>query len=669
MPAILVVLACALLALGFIRRGSGLRQTLIYSSIPLSIFIVFSTEALSVFHALTRLWIALIWGLFAVAAFLFSRGPKADQSAPLKPLNLWNDLDRSERWMLGSLTLIAGLVGLTALLSAPNTWDAMEYHMPRVVEWISNRGVQLYPTIDHQQLSMPPFSEYTILHFQLLVGSDRFANLVQWLAYVGCMLAASLIAEELGGDRKTQILTAVICGTIETGILGASGTKNDYTLSYWVATSVLLLLQWKRQQSWALTMAVASALSLSVFTKGTGYAFLPPLVVFCFFMWKWPVQKTFLLRLPVLALVGVMVSGPLWARNHEFSGSILGLPYFDGAGPDEGRMFGNRHITPARSVANVLRNAALNLAVPVGKVNAITTKVFSAAIHALGVEPSDPSQLVLAQSGYLPPFNVEFRAFSETQAGNQLHFVLLIATGALCLWKRKQFSRETLLFTFGIAGSFILYATLLRWSPWNARYQLPVFVLGAALSAIVLVRITPRWTSAIATCLLLLGFALSVKNSSRPLIDRQYSLLTSPRERTYFFDHHWDSADSFIQAARVASGKSCNSIGIDAHENHFEYPMMALLNRDGRQRSISYVGVHNSTIAYKNFAQVPPCTVVCLSCALKPEQENYQKQFKSMETFGDILVFSDPLPVDAVSVVSAVHPILPVTQKAQPLHP
>jgi hypothetical protein len=274
--------------------------------------------------------------------------------------------------------------------------------------------------------------------------------------------------------------------------------------------------------------------------------------------------------------------------------------------------------------------------------------------------------VVQSQAGYLPPFDIEFRPFSEYQAGNQLHFILLAAAGVLCLWKRKEFSRDTILFAFGIAGSFVLYATLLRWSPWNARYQLPVFVLGAALSAIVLVRVTHRWTTAVATVLLLLGVALSVKNSSRPLVDRQYSVITSPRERTYFFDHHWDSADSFIQAATAASGKSCDSIGIDANENHFEYPMMALLNRDGRQRHISYVGVHNSTIAYQHPDQVAPCEVVCLGCALKKEQKQYQTQFKSMETFGDILVFSEPV---SVGTISAVAPILPVTQKAQPFQP
>jgi hypothetical protein len=97
--------------------------------------------------------------------------------------------------------------------------------------------------------------------------------------------------------------------------------------------------------------------------------------------------------------------------------------------------------------------------------------------------------------------------------------------------------------------------------------------------------------------------------------------------------------------------------------------MMALLNRDGRQRRISCVGVHNSTIAYKRPGQVLPCTVVCLNCALKPEKEWYQKQFKSMETFGDILVFSDPVPNDPMKAVRAVYPSLSITQKAQLFHP
>ncbi len=288
----------------------------------------------------------------------------------------------------------------------------------------------------------------------------------------------------------------------------------------------------------------------------------------------------------------------------------------------------------------MIRSVGLNLAVPSRKVNAVTVKVFSAAIRALGVDPNDPSQLVLSQLGYLPPFNIEFHPFSETQSGNQLHFALLIVAGVLCFWKRKSFDRQMVLFALGIAGSFLLYATLLRWSPWNARYQLPVFVLGAVFSAIVLAKVAPRWTVGVASLFLLVALGLSVRNTSRPLIDRKYSVVTSPRERTYFFDNHWFYADSFIEAAKAAADDDCTSVGIDANEMHFEYPMMALVNRDGRQRRLSYVGVNNSTLAYRQESATEPCTVVCLNCALNHEKDQFQDRFKSAKTFGDILVFT-----------------------------
>lgn len=640
MFAVLVVLAFAIVTTGFYRRNLGLRESLLYATIPLSLFLVFSTESLSAFHAITKTFVALAWVVAAGLGFLWSTRQRGLETTRPTVGQVWGELGQTERLMLAGLGVVAALVLVTSILSAPNTWDAMEYHMPRVVEWIGNRGVQLYPTIDRQQLSMPPFSEYAILHLQLLFGSDRLANLVQWLTFVGCMAAASLIARELGGDKKTQVLAAVVSGTIETGILGASGAKNDYTLAYWVAVAVVLLLQWRKQQSWTMTLAIAATLSLAVFSKGTGYAFLPPFVVFCFFLWDAKAKKTFLMRLPILALVLVMVTGPLWVRNHAYSGSVLGLPYFDGAGPNEGRLYGNAHLTPTRTVANVIRNVALNLAVPSGKMNGITVKVFSKAISALGVDPNDYYQLVHAQSGELPPFNVEFRPFSETQSGNQLHFLVLLGAGVLCLWKWRSFDRSVVLLGCGIVGSFVLYAMLLRWSPWNARYQLPVFVVGAAFSAVVLMRMLPKIAPTIAVAMLLLACVIADMNSSRPLLGRSYSVIKDSRDKTYFFDHHFEFADSFIDAAKAAVGKDCNSIGIDGNLMHFEYPMMALLNKDGKQRRLTYVSVKNPTAEYKTDAAAP-CTVVCLNCAHSQEKlEEYQGQFQSAETYGDIMVFA-----------------------------
>jgi hypothetical protein len=81
---------------------------------------------------------------------------------------------------------------------------------------------------------------------------------------------------------------------------------------------------------------------------------------------------------------------PFWLRNYKLSGSIFGLPYFDGAGPVEERMFRNLHITPPQTAANMVRNIALHLGTPSRQANAQITWLLSGLISALGgVNPND----------------------------------------------------------------------------------------------------------------------------------------------------------------------------------------------------------------------------------------------------------------------------------------
>jgi hypothetical protein len=52
------------------------------------------------------------------------------------------------------------------------------------------------------------------------------------------------------------VFAAVVAATVPTAILGASGTKNDQVLAYWVVMSVYFLVRWKRSQDWAHTVAL-----------------------------------------------------------------------------------------------------------------------------------------------------------------------------------------------------------------------------------------------------------------------------------------------------------------------------------------------------------------------------------------------------------------------------
>ncbi|MHC5831404.1 MAG: glycosyltransferase family 39 protein, partial [Nostoc sp.] len=99
---------------------------------------------------------------------------------------------------------------------------------------IQNHTVAHYPTSYTPQLYQNPWSEFVILHFQILSGGDYFANLVQWFSMIGCIIGVSLIARQLGADLRGQVFSAVVTATIPMGILQASSTQNDYVIAFWV---------------------------------------------------------------------------------------------------------------------------------------------------------------------------------------------------------------------------------------------------------------------------------------------------------------------------------------------------------------------------------------------------------------------------------------------------
>ncbi|MGB8478911.1 MAG: glycosyltransferase family 39 protein [Acidobacteriaceae bacterium] len=648
MLAMLPLLAFVLLVAGFRRKRAGWRESLLFASVPWALFLAFITEVLTQFRFLTHLGVALSWLAFALVCLVWMLKTRRASSSEVSPDVQVPPLHWMERVALGVTALILALTALTALVSAPNTWDAMMYHLPRVVEWMSNRGVQFYPTIDRFQLDQPSFAEYAMLHLYLLHGSDRLVALVQWFSYVGCILAASLIAKELGGTRRSQIVAAVFSATIPTAVLEASGTKTELVAAYWIALAVYLLLRWRRNQDWPHAVAIGATLGLAVFTKGTSYAFLPCIVLACGFTWNGRARKGFFLRLPLIAMVGILVCAPMWVRNYRYTGSPLGLPYFDGAGSVEGRTLRNTQVSPAAIVANMARNVALHAGMPSDRINAALTEVFSGFIRAIGVDPNDPRQLSATSFGTTPRFEVRFHPRYEVLAGDPLPLLLLLLAAVLFLRYRSKIGKEVGWLGLGLAGAFVLDSALLRWSEWNARYIIPILVLGAAITAVVLVRVLPRWVVNVSVVLvLLLALPLALMNETRPLITRHGlsgSVLPTPRDETYFFDFHREFAASFIAAAGAARGSSCRDIGIDANLLHYEYPMMAMLNPDGVARQIRYVGVENSSVRYVRPSESPVCMVICLGCLHAPKKiAEYSAKLPNVQSFGNVVLFRQPI--------------------------
>jgi hypothetical protein len=82
------------------------------------------------------------------------------------------------KWLSRGVEALIAIITIAAIASAPNVWDAIEYHLARVSMWMSNHSVALFPTPDYAHLIFAQWAEFSMMHTYLLWRSDRFANFV-----------------------------------------------------------------------------------------------------------------------------------------------------------------------------------------------------------------------------------------------------------------------------------------------------------------------------------------------------------------------------------------------------------------------------------------------------------------------------------------------------------
>jgi hypothetical protein len=270
----------------FREEDHGWRSALILAATTWGVLVVLITEVLSLQPWLTKVNLAMAWLLADIAILSYLRRVTRRKAASATTLELRRQLHQRviklgyvNIGLLVGAAVIIVLIGVIALASPPNTWDAMVYHMPRVSHWMQNRSVAFYPTHVPRQLHMPPWAEFAMLHLHMLFGGDRLNNLVQWFSLFGSVVAVSLLAQALGAGYRGQALAAVICATIPQGILQASAAKNDYVVAFWLAALAYCVLSFKREPTWTHAFGIGGALGLAWLTKGTGYILTFPFVI------------------------------------------------------------------------------------------------------------------------------------------------------------------------------------------------------------------------------------------------------------------------------------------------------------------------------------------------------------------------------------------------------
>ena len=542
----------------------GLRQSAVYAATLYTLCLVFATEFFSIWNILGFETLFAFWmGLTIVAGlYLYFYG---NRQAVLHTFNgAWVRFRASKA--LWAVTLVWAIILAIALVYPPNNWDSIVYHMARVASWIQQGSIKHFPTLYLPQISYPPLAEWHILHFQLLAGSDRFANTVQWLALVGCGIAASLIARELKQAFSVQVLALVIATTLPMGgLLQGSSTQNDLVVSFWLLAFALFALQYLRKPSVSRLSFCGLALGFALLTKGTAYVFFPPLATMLLLygiihtQGKRPRLKVVSAAMVILA-IALLLNGGHWVRNW----SLFENPLYTG-----GFDFSNGKLNITILWSNLVHNSALHWGTPSHRINIITLDILYRILGDLTAIPEfrfDGHNLRI-------PFSKH-----EDSAGNFLHYWFLVTSllGVVLFRRRFQLNIPTVYLALSIVLLAIFYCSIVKYQIWSSRTHTPLFMIGAPIISIFIFNLGTRMRDHFTKIFLIMSIPWIFLNETRPFyLDNSQAIFSVNREESYFY-YFPHLLRPYGDALFYLKEHAPEEIGINSF--HHEYSLRIMIN-------------------------------------------------------------------------------------------
>ena len=592
------------------HKANGFRRAFLKTSIIHGLIIAVTTEFLSLGKSLTFASLVFVWTVIAAinsgcAIFLIYRNRNYLSSYSIRQQikNNFKNQNLVDKVAIIAIIIILNICLVTALIAPPNNMDSLTYHIPRVMYWIQNQSVGHYPTHNLRQIAFPPGAGYIVTHLQILAGSDRFANCLQWWAFLGSIIGTSLIAKNIVGPQ-TQPITALVCASIPMAIMQSTTPQTDLIVSFWLVCFAFFIFRTENYAPKDIFWLSAS-LGLAILTKPTAIIFgIPLLVVFG--------VRTLINRFKKInrlskALIGsaiatltifilsLILSLPFYSRNFQVFGSIIGT--------DTGTR--NTTIGFSQLTSNLLRNLALNVPLTFfwQRVEAIHQSILKLDTNAL-------ETTFFGGRVFLPKIAWTIIIPDEDVVGAPIHLGLLLLAiltllTVVVLRKNSKFL-GLLELTIGNLAGFILFCLLLKWQPWANRLLLPYFVLSApVVGYFVNCCLSISMQRVLSVVLAFVAIIYSLIPMRHPLVSytifynnqmyvKSESILSLKREEIYFFAASYQSLNNIVN---VMIKRQCYSLGLDMGSNYPEYLLWVLLKNKGLEKrfTIHHVNVKNES--------------------------------------------------------------------------
>ena len=667
---LITLLGCAFYFFHYERNG--IRESFLLAYLVNLFLILIGTELLSLVDKLTYSGIISYWWIVSItliSVILINQ----NGGNPIK--RLWNrfkkgkdEVTKLDMFIVLVLIFILGVTFLTALISPPNNFDSMTYHLARVAQWIQHKDVNFYPTsIPRQNYSMP-LAEYAILHIQVLSRSDIFANLVQWVSFCISILGVSLVVKGLQGSRFAQLFSGLLAGTVPMAILQSSSTQNDLVVSALCISFVYYLIRFTKSLTWKHAAFSSLSMGMALLTKGTAYLFCAG--VGLGIGWWGLISRKGTKRKKMLVLLGLIILGAIslnigfFIRNLD----LYGLPL----SPENNRITVDS-FSLVSIFTNLIRNFAIHLATPISQINHVISK----AVHIL-----------LGNNLNYPPstfgnstFKIQY-LINEDFAGNLFHAFILPIGLIYFVIRNKDMESISFHYLIGLSLSMFFYISLIKWQPWASRLHTPLFMLAVPLLVLVIGKMSIKRYIANFMVIILFLYSLpflflnstrpwipffedgslfhtnAVKSffSNRPKLYDQFSTVLSPfykgrsilhtdRQKLYFmsqFDYYWD----YVGAMRKVNESVPAEIGLCMESNDWEYPFWVLAGQHAQNGDLHFIHIdvnNRSQSLRKDEKPIPEYVLAtredCPTLAKASFEEIYNSDyvdlFKRIDTGGE----------------------------------
>jgi len=541
-------------------------------------FIFISTESLSFFHILTRQNILIVDVFFF---FLLLKSFKKEFLGLLKNIN-FKSLTTKFILVLLILTLIQGIS------SAPSTTDAMNYHIPRVMHWLNN-STTIQISVRNFHDFMPPFPEYILLHLYSITDSDRLLFFSQWIAFVTSVFLCGEIFILLKGDKKLKQSVILMSALTPIAIMESVSTQVDLQSNVFILLAVyvgLILINTKKTR-YALILGVIFGLGMLTKQTFAAFAIIPCSLLLYLIRIDW---RKGVIAVVIIAVLAFVMQLSFFNQNIRLYGNFSGQQLIG-----RGNIFFNEIISPQAAFSTMLKNAFINIPVPVGK--EIAENFLINLSSFIGIDINDARIMVNP--------SLKFHLLSiiypqEDMVSNPIQLILILITGFLLIlyWKKIPNVLIKYLFIFLIV-SFIFFSLILKWNLYNIRLEIPIFMIGMVLSYLILSisKVGKKILSISLIVSLPLGIVIILLNVSRPYISyntfydtvRSYAppnsvlpeaFYTRSRTRQYFNARpYWfDPYDKVTNL--ILQQKDSPQIKLDIMDE-FEYPLWVLLKEKG----------------------------------------------------------------------------------------